>query len=61
MVLLGDGLRICQRKFLHSVESVLLGALSLRDLGTKRSIELRCAFQDVLLLLGYADVPLVLH
>lgn len=59
MVLLGDGVRVCQCRFLHLVESVLLGALSLRDLGIKRSLQ--CAFQDVLLLLGYAGVPLVSH
>lgn len=59
VVLLGDGGRVFQGKFRHSVEGVLLGALSLRDLDTKRLMWLQCSFQDMLLLLGYASCPLV--
>ena len=36
VALLGDGVRICEDKFLHLAEGVLLGALSLRELDTKR-------------------------
>lgn len=41
-VLLGDGVRICQDKFLHSVERVLLGAFSLRELDATGLFWLQC-------------------
>lgn len=42
-VLLGDGVRICQDKFLQLVEGILLGVLSLRELDTKRLFWLQCS------------------
>jgi len=62
-VLLGDGVRICQGNFLHLVEGVLLGALCLRELDTKKMFWLQCSFQNMLVLhvslLGYANCSTV--